>query len=60
MATTKYRITVSLEFDDATKRDNIYTKIKNALSTAKAADSWVNGTLTKDEYSRPDASSEGV
>ena len=60
MAITRYRITLSLDFDDTTKRDNIYNKIKTALSNAKAADAWVSGNLNKDEYTRPEQSTETV
>jgi|ADurb_Ile_03_Slu_FD_contig_31_1732304_length_269_multi_1_in_0_out_0_1 hypothetical protein len=60
MAITRYRITLALDFEDATKRDNIYNKIKTALANAKAADAWVSGNLNKDEYTRPDQSTETV
>lgn len=60
MAITRYRITMGLDFDDVTKRDNIYTKIKTALANAKAADAWVGGNISKDEYTKPDTSTETV
>lgn len=60
MAITRYRITVALDFDSATKRDTIYDKIKTALANAKASDAWISGSINKDEYTRPDQSSETV
>lgn len=60
MAITRYRITLALDFGDVTRRDNIYNKIKTALSNAKAADAWVGGNLNKDEYTRPEQSTETV
>ena len=60
MAITRYRIMVSLDFDTAAKRDTVYDKMKVALANAKISDAWISGTITKDEYSRPDSSNESV
>lgn len=60
MAITRYRITMALDFDNITKRDNVYDKVKIALANAKIADSWISGTVSKDEYSKPDTSSESI
>jgi hypothetical protein len=60
MAITRYRIVANLEFDDSTKRDTVYTKIKTALANAKTTDAWVTGSIQKDEYTRPEVSQETV
>lgn len=60
MAITRYRITVALDFDSAARRDTVYDKIKAALANAKTSDAWVSGNINKDEYTRPEQSTETV
>ena len=57
---TRYMIMLRLDFDSAIQRDNIFTKIKTALATTKIADPQTTGSLSKDEYSKPDQTTETV
>jgi len=55
-----YRINLDLTFDDMSKRDNVYNKIKTALVNAKIADTWVDGNLQKIEQNQPENMVEPV
>jgi hypothetical protein len=57
---TKYTIGLTMEFDDKTKRDNIYGKLKQALASAKIADSWTAATLQSNEFTKPEVTSEQI
>ena len=57
---TMYRINLDLTFDDMSKRDNVYNKIKTALVNAKIADTWVDGNLQKIEQNQPENMVEPV
>jgi len=47
MANTIYLITLRLEFDTKTARNNQYTALKAALATAKQSDAWIAVALTR-------------
>lgn len=57
---TKYNIQIMLEFENQTNRDNVYTKLKTALASAKVSDAWSYGVVSKDEYSKSEKSQESV
>jgi hypothetical protein len=41
-------------------RDNVYNKLKTALSNAKISDAWTSGYLRKDEQIISDSTQETV
>lgn len=57
---TKYTVNLSLEFSSEAYRDEVYTRIKTALTTLKVNYPWDSGTVSKSENTRPLGGSETV
>lgn len=59
MATTKYTITLRVEFASMADRDAVYNKAKTFIANEKAAGTVISlAQIQKEEYTKPDSLSE--
>jgi len=59
--TNKYRINITMEWENETVRDNWFTKLKTAYATIKQTETPPTvGIIVKDEYGVPDRLAESL